>query len=160
MKSFERKRKRTERKNWKYLSCFCFSIFQIKQRQHTRRHHEFSREEALEAEQRRKEEREALERRRQQEAEAPKEESIPMHVLLSREDDYHKAIEKGIKEQFIGNEKRHRRPRFKRSGDLQMEWSNEDDTSEKDNPLYAKRAKVHLAFGKGYVVRGNGETRA
>lgn len=55
---------------------FSLSIFQIKQRQHTRRHHEFSREEVLEAEKRRKEEREALERRRQQEAEAPKEESI------------------------------------------------------------------------------------
>lgn len=50
-----------------------FMMFQIKQRQHNRRYHEFSREEALEAEQRRKEEREAQERRRQQEAEAPKE---------------------------------------------------------------------------------------
>ena len=47
---------------------------------------------------------------------------------------------------------RRRRTRHRRNGEPLMQWSNEDDTSEKDNPLYIKRAKVHLAFGRGYVA--------
>ena len=33
-----------------------------------------------------------------------------------------------------------------------MQSRDEDDTSEQMNPLYKNRAKVHLGFGKGYVV--------
>ena len=125
---------------------------QIKKRQQYRRHHEFSREEELEEERRRRAEREEQERRRKQEKEAPHDSQAIQSQDNSSEDEYHQAIEKGIREQFIGKEVRRRRTRHRRNGEPLMQWSNEDDTSEKDNPLYIKRAKVHLAFGRGYVV--------
>lgn len=33
-----------------------------------------------------------------------------------------------------------------------MQWKDEDDTSENANPLYMNRGKVHIGFGKGYIV--------
>ena len=72
-RKYAKGRRRQPKERIRSTCCF-FSWFQIKKRQHNRRYNEFSREETLEAEQRRKEEREAQERRRQQEAEAPKEE--------------------------------------------------------------------------------------
>lgn len=63
-------------------------------------------------------------------------------------------MESGIKKQYLGEPEKKPRIRNKRNGPFLMQWRNEDDTSENMNPLYMNRGKVHLGFGKGYVVRG------
>lgn len=69
-----------------------------------------------------------------------------------REDEYNRAIETGIKNQYIGAPEKKPKIRNKRNSPFLMQWKNEDDTSEKLNPLYMNREKVHLGFGKGYIV--------
>ena len=33
-----------------------------------------------------------------------------------------------------------------------MQWHNEDDTSDKNDPLYRHIGKGHIGFGKGYIA--------
>ena len=65
--------------------------------------------------------------------------------MSSRDEDYKRALEEGIRRQFQGKTKR-RREQF------MMQWHDEDDTSDKLDPLYRNVGKVHLGFGKGYIA--------
>ena len=118
-----------------------------------RKRNEFSREETLELERKEKEAREE-ERKRQRESESTNKEYVYSIESTNnyRDDEYTKAIEEGIKKQYTGVPDKKPKIRNKRNSPFLMQWRDEDDTSEQINPLYKNRAKVHLGFGKGYVV--------
>lgn len=73
-------------------------------------------------------------------------------MLTYSDSEYHKAMESGIRKQYLGEVEKKPKVRNKRNGPFLMQWRDEDDTSEQLNPLYMNRGNVHLGFGKGFIV--------
>ena len=71
--------------------------------------------------------------------------------MSSRDEDYKRALEEGIRRQFQGKTDTEVKPKRRRE-QFMMQWHDEDDTSDKLDPLYRNVGKVHLGFGKGYIA--------
>lgn len=72
-------------------------------------------------------------------------------LLQLRDIDYKHAFEDRLKRQFLGDTKKAVKPKRRREQYL-MQWHNEDDTSDKLDPLYRNVGKAHMGFGKGYMA--------
>ena len=68
-----------------------------------------------------------------------------------REGEYKRALNEGLRRQYLGQVEEEVKPKRHRE-QFMMQWHNEDDTSDKLDPLYRNIGKAHLAFGKGYVA--------
>lgn len=76
---------------------------------------------------------------------------VSFSITTCREGEYKRALNEGLRRQYLGAVEEEVKPKRHRE-QFMMQWHNEDDTSDKLDPLYRNVGKAHLAFGKGYVA--------
>lgn len=105
----------------------------------------------MEEEAKRRQERKDAEEKRKQEEDPKLKKWVSFSITTCREGEYKRALNEGLRRQYLGAVEEEVKPKRHRE-QFMMQWHNEDDTSDKLDPLYRNVGKAHLAFGKGYVA--------